>query len=377
MSVASAPPEPAAPAAIPARTRHGRGHTQRGGRLAVLDGLRFLAAMLVVSYHYMGMPNGWGHFTKKIFPTISIPASYGWLGVELFFLISGFVICMSAWGRSLGDFFVSRVVRLYPAYWLAVLATTGVLAGWSRWDKPLPWRDVLTNLTMLQAPLGVGSVDGVYWTLWNEMMFYLLFAIVVWKGVTYRRAVLFCAIWTIASILVSGADNPILSNLIDPQYSSFFIGGIAFYLMYRFGQNPLLWGIVAVSFLIGQDQVYATFHHSEQLIGRTLPNWPVFGLVAFFYLLIAAVALGWFSAIRWSWLTVAGAVTYPLYLLHEEIGWTVFRHYGHEVNPLGLVLGTAAVMVLIAWLVHRMVERPASRALRKVLLRAADQIRTA
>jgi peptidoglycan/LPS O-acetylase OafA/YrhL len=343
----------------------------------VLDGLRFLAAMLVVSYHYMGLPYGWGHVTRKTFPTLSLPASYGWLGVELFFLISGFVICMSAWGRSLGDFFVSRVVRLYPAYWFAVLATTGVLALWSRWDRPLPLRDVLTNLTMLQAPLGVTRVDGVYWTLWNEMTFYLLFAVVVWKGLTYRRTVLFCVLWTIASFLVGGGSDPVLNNIVDPQYSSFFIGGIAFYLMHRFGQDLLLWGIVAVNFLVGQEKMTADFQHAQQLVGRTLPGWPVTVALAVFYLLIAGIALGWFPAVRWSWLTVAGAVTYPLYLLHEEIGWTVFHHFVHRANPLALVIGTAAAMVVIAWLVHRLVERPASRALRKVLLQAVAKLRAA
>lgn len=115
-----------------------------------------------------------------MFPTAFPFAAYGWLGVELFFLISGFVICMSCWGRSVGDFFTSRVTRLYPAYWFAVLATTAVLLLIPGGQKPLPWPDVLTNLTMLQEPLGVRMVDGVYWTLFAELRFYLLFALVAW-----------------------------------------------------------------------------------------------------------------------------------------------------------------------------------------------------
>lgn len=45
-------------------------------------------------------------------------------------MVSGFVICMSAWGRSVGDFAVSRVSRLFPAYWAAVAFTTLVLFNW-------------------------------------------------------------------------------------------------------------------------------------------------------------------------------------------------------------------------------------------------------
>src|SRR5262249_26966605 len=156
---------------------------------------------------------------------------YGFFGVELFFLISGFVICMSGMGRSLGDFFVARVVRLYPAYWFGVLATSAAVALWPLLDGRPGYRDVLTNLTMLQTPLGTANVDGVYWTLWVELRFYLLFAVVVALGVTYRRVVAFCALWTVASIATAAVGGPLQDNgvagsflqlVFVPQYSPYF-----------------------------------------------------------------------------------------------------------------------------------------------------------
>ena len=106
----------------------GAGQTRRRPRLAILDGLRLVAALMVVSYHYISRADAWGRGGRHGFPTIvDSAAHYGFFGVELFFLISGFVICMSAMGRGLGEFFVARVVRLYPAYWFAILLTTAVL----------------------------------------------------------------------------------------------------------------------------------------------------------------------------------------------------------------------------------------------------------
>lgn len=93
------------------------------------------------------------------------------------------------------EFFTSRVVRLFPAYWFAVIATTAVVTLVPGGIVRRRWSDVLVNLTMLQQPLGVPHVDGVYWTLAAELNFYLLFMLVVWRGVTYRSVLVFSLVW--------------------------------------------------------------------------------------------------------------------------------------------------------------------------------------
>src|SRR3954471_4352570 len=84
-----------------------------GGRLAVLDGLRLIAALMVALFHYTGYDQfvalTWGEPATQAFGPLHRVSSYLWMGVELFFMISGFVICMSSWGRSVGAFFRSRV----------------------------------------------------------------------------------------------------------------------------------------------------------------------------------------------------------------------------------------------------------------------------
>lgn len=345
-----------------------------GGRLAALDGLRLLAALGVMAYHFLAMGTAWGRSTVGIFPTLHVPASYGWLGVQLFFLISGFVICMSAWGRSLGQFFVSRVVRLYPAYWFGVLVTGLVLLTWHGVHAAPGLRDIMVNLTMLQEPLGRSDVDSVYWSLWIEVCFYLLFSFVVWRGLTYRRVLAFSMIWLVAAVLCYQSQNPLLQTVVDSEYAPYFIAGMCFYLMHRFGANLVLLGMIGVCFTMGQIEAYQTYLHTERaVLGRAYAGWPVFALELLFFLLIGAVALGWIPAVRWKWLTLAGALTYPLYLLHEEIGWAVIDHFRGRLSPSLLIGCVSAAMILLAWTVHRVVEKPVARVLKRAMNRAVAE----
>ncbi|WP_152626357.1 acyltransferase family protein [Streptacidiphilus carbonis] len=354
----------------------------RPPRLVVLDGLRILAALTVMFHHYVGFGgsptaahNAWGRPIRQVFPTAAWLGAYMWTGVCLFFLISGFVICMSSWGKGLGAFFTSRVTRLYPTYWFAILATTVVLTTWPMVTQPLDFFSIVTNLTMFQTGVGVLNLDAVYWTLWFELRFYLLFALVVWKGVTYNRVVAFCLIWTVAGMVSPTTKEPLLSLVAMPGVSSFFIAGLAYYLMYRFRPNLLLWGIVAVNLIISID--YANEHQRESnpWLGYTYPVWPDAVLVVLCYAVMAMVALGLLSRIQWKWLTWAGALTYPFYLVHENIGWTMIRLLHQRIAPWPLVGLTAVTMLAFAWLVHRLVERPLARLLKRGVTRALDEYR--
>ncbi|WP_323183277.1 acyltransferase [Streptomyces sp. NBC_00038] len=188
----------------PARERAAPTTAQRRPRprLYVIDALRLTAARMVALHHYIGtyranQPGNqiWDGPVSEIFPSLFPFAAYGWIGVEFFFVISGFVICMSSWGRRARDFFVSRVIRLYPAYWFAVLFTTAVLTLWPAEFTAIPSAKVILNLSMLQQGEGAPAVDGVYWTLWSELRFYVVFMLVVATGLTYRKVVMFCCVW--------------------------------------------------------------------------------------------------------------------------------------------------------------------------------------
>ncbi|MFD7667861.1 acyltransferase family protein [Streptomyces sp. NPDC059788] len=347
----------------------------RRPRLRVLDGLRLLAALMVLAYHYITLRDGWGEDPQAFSPLVYHLSEYGWLGVEVFFLISGFVICMSAWGRSLGDFVTSRVSRLYPAYWVAVLLTAAVLTVWPNVRTADNWETVLTNLTMLQQGVGVPDVDDAYWTLFIELKFYLLFAVVVFRGVNYRRCVLFCGLWTVAGVVALKANSDLLSVWAIAPYSPYFIAGIAFYLMHRFRPTALLWAIVAVSFLLAQHYLRGRLVMNLGAKADIAHGWPVRLAVLAAFALMAAIALGWFDKLQWRWLSTAGSLTYPLYLLHMYVGFTLIDLLRNRVPALVLLPAIVVLMLGLSWLVHRFVERPLGKKMRVAMQKSVEEMR--
>ncbi|MEU5596595.1 acyltransferase [Streptomyces sp. NPDC020298] len=349
-----------------------------GSRLRALDGLRLVAALMVALYHYGGrdgdVTRAWGSSPKLQFPTLHTYFAYGCLGVQVFFVISGFVICMSGWGRSLKSFFASRASRLLPAYWLAIVLVTAVFALPAVTFKAVSPSDALVNLTMLQQPLGVDRVLGVCWTLWAEIRFYALFALlVVLPGASRRRVIFFCAGWILAAAIAQGAHQPLLDIVLMPEYAPFFVGGVGLYLVHRDRSDVYAWGIVAVSWLIGQHYaVRALWNASNPHAFGHRTSFGIMLVVTLGFLAVAAIALGWLHWADWRWLTVAGALTYPFYLVHEHLGWVVIKvlHRDLRVPAYGTFLLTVVFMLLLAWLMNRYVEKPLTPRMRAALGKA-------
>ncbi|MDQ0794404.1 acyltransferase [Streptomyces sp. B1I3] len=374
----SAPPLPAQ-AAVPIQAP--RPAPREAGRLRALDGLRILAALMVCLYHYAGkngpVAEAWGQSPGLKFPTLSSFATYGSLGVQLFFIISGFVICMSSWGRSPGDFFRSRVARLYPAYWAAIVIITAAAVLLPVVVRPLPLDELLVNLTMLQQPMGVDRVLGVCWTLWVEMRFYLLFAVfVVWRGVTYRRVVIFCIGWTFAAVFARVAQTPLTDALVMRDHAPYFIGGLALYLIHRYGSDLLLWGIVVTSWLLGQRYSVTALWHPGMDGDFARSPYVVQAIVTLAFVAVAAVALGRLHWANWRWLTVAGALTYPFYLLHEHLGWFAIRVMNRALHlpPQVTMIASVGTMLVLAHLLHRLVEKPIGPRLKRAMAAQAAKV---
>jgi peptidoglycan/LPS O-acetylase OafA/YrhL len=251
-----------------------------------------------------------------------------------------------------------------------------VLAAFPIFHKPVGWRDTLVNLTMFQDAVGVPPVAEVYWTLWAELRFYLLFSLLVWWGLTYRRVVAFCVAWlgAVAFAKAFVPDGTLIHVVLMSDYAPLFIGGIGCYLMYRFRPTLMSWGIVGCSFVLALPVVL--FRSGLEVDpGQAAPKWPAAVFLAVCFALVVAVALGWLSWVRGRWLVVVGAMTYPLYLLHLDLGGTVLYLLQWDVPPLLLVALVTGAMVLLAWLVHRHVEQPLAPLMKRALPRIAAAVR--
>ncbi|MGW0805775.1 acyltransferase family protein [Nonomuraea sp. NPDC002799] len=341
----------------------------KADRLYELDGLRLLAALFVVFFHYTF--SGWaGGASPVSFVAESAWSKYGYLGVDLFFLISGFVVLMSAWGRSPRAFLVSRAVRLYPAYWvgIAITALVTVTLGQSLYRLSLP--QVLANVTMFQAVPDIANVDVVYWTLWVEMRFYFLILLFTWIGMTRTRVMGALWGWLGLTFAVELGLLPRFADLIvQSEFSHYFIAGMALFMLYKFGLNRQIALLVPVC--LG-NAVYRAIGYADAVGERyavTYSHVLITVIVVGIFLLMTLVALRVTRVLAKAWLVTAGALTYPLYLLHAHIGFIVFDRLGGVVGKYVLLFGLVLIMLGAAYLVHRFVERPLAPRLKSLLSR--------
>lgn len=333
-----------------------------------------MAALAVVSFHYTGRDNvAWAQSVRVVFPFLSRFTIYGGFGPYLFFIISGFVVLMSAWGRGLPTFIGSRVARLYPAYWVAVLVTATVLF-FDRQILPL-WSSiglpgVAINLTMLQSAFGAPHVDGVFWTLWVELKFYILLAGLVLVGITRARVLALCLIWPVVAAMASATDSVLLTQLLEPHFAPFFCIGILLYLVHREGWTGPAALLLALNFCFALWVCSAYYIPWSIAVAGAPVSFR--GLAVLLTLCVGAVAAATLTPLRrldWAWLSLLGALTYPLYLMHQETGWILLHHLSSRL-PAYVAVGAVTLTFLVAaYLVHRFVERPLTPALRRVIER--------
>ncbi|WP_371814256.1 acyltransferase family protein [Phycicoccus sp. HDW14] len=341
-----------------------------------LDALRFVAAFAVLAYHFTARDSsawGEGRHPWEVWPDVFRVTRYGHLGVQLFFVISGFVILMSAWGRTPRAFVVSRATRLLPAYWVAVLATGFLLVVlWPVGDVAV-W-EVVTNLTMVQSALGVAHVDGVYWTLFAELLFYVLVTLLLLVGLTRGRVLVLVLVWPPLAALAHTSGQDLLATLLNWYTAPFFCLGMVLYLIHRWGPSLLHLLLLGYSCALAVGVTATRFPDgAPSVTGATPSLGVVLGTVSVIPLLVWAAARFAPRGRAWRWLTVLGALTYPLYLLHEYWGWYVLHLVAPRLDRWAALALAIAVCLALAWAVHRLVERPLAPRLRRALQQGLDE----
>lgn len=331
-----------------------RNNTSAGSRLVEIDALRGLAALAVVLFHYT---------TRYVelyggSATPSLAAPQGHYGVNLFFIISGFVIflTLARTARPM-DFVVSRFSRLFPAYWVAVVVTFGVTRAWGLAGKEVTALQGLANLTMVHNLAGIPHVDGVYWTLEVELIFYAGMLALFAKGALHR---VHLALWVLLLLKaayhfagVFGIEfSWTLSRLLNLQYIPWFALGICIYQATS--------GTAAASL----SAAGLTCALSLACLG-VVNGWPQ-GLLALCMAgLVWGAAAGHLPWLKHRVLAYFGAISYSLYLLHENIGWVLMR----ELQQRGIsfdasIAAALALSLALASAITYWVEKPAMAAIR-------------
>lgn len=337
-------------------------------RFYELDFLRFLAAFSVLLFHYSFRGHAEGNYSPLSFPSVAVIFKYGYLGVNLFFIISGFVILITAQKKDAFEFTVSRICRLYPALWAGATITVVAALIFQNERFVIGIKDYLLNLSMISGYFKVRQVDGVYWTLLIEIKFYfLVFLLLLVKKIDHLEAALWG--WLAVSVVGLYWQLPFhLDFFLIPIWSCYFIAGATFYLISQRGVRPHRVLMLIFSFLLCVKEAAAsanrlgTFYHTQFSI-------PVITcvLLSFFILffLISTNKIEFSSNKR---LIALGALTYPLYLIHQNVGYMFFERFYGDVNDWLLLFMVATLMLLLAFLVYRFVERPLSRYMKSRLL---------
>ena len=355
-------------------------------RIEYLDGLRGVAILWVMAWHYTAPVYAASFPYGTAYARIPV-LDHGWAGVNLFFLISGYVILLTL-DRCSGfaEFMARRWLRLFPAMLIASLLIFGAsqLIGSNMPHGRAEPADVLPGLTFLSPPfwemiLGypVSELDGVFWTLYVEVGFYVIFGLLYFLMGWRRGLIALASFWlavVTASRLAASMESPEAMKWIEPlqwlgaEYFGWFVSG-ALFLKAREERNDLLFVLAIIAGLA--SVLTSALWQPSDWISRVY----LFGCVAVFA--IAQRSRGFQELLAARILLLVGFVSYPLYLLHNELGVGLIATFTQGVpQPLWPVLPLMmiVVMLFLAWLVAKHAE-PRFTALLRPLLSSAIPLR--
>lgn len=353
--------------------RTGDGVHPTRDRLHEIDLLRITAALGVVIYHYTF--SGYArHLTSIAYPSLSVVTRYGYLGVDMFFTISGFVVLLSAWGRRPQEFVISRIVRLYPAYWVAVTLTTVVVLTLGRGLFHVTPIQYGANMTMLNAVAHIANIDVVYWTLYAEIRFYLLIFVLAWAGITRTRVIAVLWTWLAATAVIELHVLPAglaatLDILVQSQWSHYFIGGMALCLIYRSGFSWQLGAVLVIAYANAVHQAITFGHLVADRYHQQLHSAVIAAVVTVIFIVMTLIALKVTRPLGRPWFAKAGALTYPLYLVHAYSGFVIINLIGRHLNRWLLLAVMITGMCGVAYAVHRFLEVALGARLKRGLTR--------
>lgn len=354
-------------------------------RFTYIDALRGIAALGVVLVHLRD-----SHHVPAIFETLPVAiewiVSYGHVGVEIFFVLSGFVIAHSMARDNVDFHYVSRYMlrrsaRLAPPYWASIAMAMVGLAWAAHYlgstQVPLPSiSDIALHLAYAQGFFGVRAINTVYWTLAMEVQFYLTFGLMMivstrlqkrsaeggkaklsrtgafWLVVT--PALIFASLWPIGR-----KPWTWVHVLFTEKWHLFLLGAIAWKaLQPDAGRKSLqaAWGYCL--FLA----VAALYHHNIPL---------AVGVVTATSILVCGRTGNMASWLSSRPLQFLGAISYSLYLVHNPVTGVVFGlGYGH--TPHNLMWQTVwffvniGMCIGVAYVFYRVFELPSLRLSQKI-----------
>ena len=342
-------------------------------RFYEIDLLRFLAALSVLFFHYTFCGYAAANMTVLSFNHLGSFTRYGYLGFHLFFMISGFVILLSAYNKTGLDFIISRMLRLYPAYWFCVTLTfiTILVLGGSRYQASIS--QYLVNLTMIQKFLKTTSIDPVYWTLMVELKFYFIIFILIYLKQLHRIN-LFLGLWVGLSLIMTRYNIKYLNALLIPEYSCYFIAGSCFYLLYR-ERNIIYYStLIFITYLLALHNAFIVLPPMGKYYNVEFNSMIISLYISCFYIIFYLISFGMTSKLNSKHYLFFGSLTYPLYLIHQIIGFMLFNYLFTYLNKYLILLSVTSIMLLIAYAINKLIEKRYSNKFKLILIEISNRL---
>lgn len=313
----------------------------------IFDYLRALAAVGVVLFHYTVRFSELFEQSEGIL--VSVP--YGYMGVTTFFVLSGFLTVLTLkedttplrWGKT-------RFLRLYPVYWVAMIITFVVTSLWLP-ERSVSIQTFFVNVTMLNDFVNVGYVDGAYWTLHYELTFYALILFVLLSRKTkYLKELSW--LWLFLAIAYSFFTKfmkipHLMEQILLTQYISTFVIGVTFATMMK-RQSSFDCPMLLLAFLY-----------------FGMKNGPEYSIYLAVVMIVFSL-LNYYKSVR-EWIApkiihnllvfIAG-VSYPLYLIHQNVGYVVIKTMEGLGVPANIAVLCAVCMAFgMAYLLNEVEHR--------------------
>ena len=350
----------------------------QSARLAWLQALRALAALIVLVFH-----------AKEAFaayPAVQKILGQGFFGVDIFFCLSGYIMCLSCSQRAPGArngarFLLTRLTRIYSGYWPALLLTLAAAAIGLR-----PVTGDWVASVFLTSPYMHEHYLGTAWTLVYELRFYLAIGVAYFflaitptvRNITVLASIIALynlAIYAFAMDQVKTGSWP-LRSVLNGFYLEFMFGMVIFMLNQKYPlklENCLFLIPIAI-LLLGAGAFHTLFADFAFLRAAT------YGLASM-AILALFVALQNSPRLRPpAWLVGVGDASFSLYLIHPlllaALYW-VMQRYAPQLNHALLILPGLAFIVVLSWLWFKLLEKPVYHGLSSLILKGVPPTKVA
>jgi peptidoglycan/LPS O-acetylase OafA/YrhL len=327
-------------------------------RYRELDALRGIAALMVVLFHYSLL-------------------QIGTTGVDLFFVISGFVILMSVSKiKSSKEFIINRVSRLYPTYWFCVTFTfVCKLCYYGLVDKNAIDNKLLVqyiaNMSMFQMYFDIRNLDGPYWTMIIEMLFYVLILVLFrFSLLKYLQAV-GLVLSLLCVVFIRNFNSTFTEALYEwvplLQFFPLFFAGILLYKIRTIkGNNALKYSLFVVCFIC-QVILFNYAGRSKYYIDQI-----EYAIILFVYFgLFALFVNGKLGFIVSKCTLFLGKISYALYLSHQFISLVIIIPFLTNKLHINTVIASLfialPIVILLATFITYYIELPMSKLMKEKL----------